>query len=65
VPPGRDEALSAVRRTTGELADVAEKTADEAERLLADAQQHVMAPVIVAQRFRKGACNSSHDEKSP
>jgi hypothetical protein len=47
------------------LADVAEKTADEAERLLADAQQHVMAPVIVAQRFRKGACNSSHDEKSP
>jgi hypothetical protein len=40
VPPGRDEALSAVRRTTRELADVAEKTADEAERLLADAQHH-------------------------
>ena len=28
----RDEALAAVRRTTGELADLAEKTADEAER---------------------------------
>jgi transposase, IS5 family len=36
---GRDEALAAVRRTTGELADLAERAADEAERLLANAQQ--------------------------
>ena len=36
---GRDEALAAVRRTTGELADLAEKTADEAERLMANAKQ--------------------------
>jgi IS5 family transposase len=36
---GRDEALAAVRRTTGELADLAEKAADEAERLLANAKQ--------------------------
>ena len=35
----RDEALAAVRRTTGELADLAEKTADEAERLMANAKQ--------------------------
>ena len=36
---GRDEALAAVRRTTGELAEVAERAADEAERLLANARQ--------------------------
>ena len=36
---GRDEALAAVRRTTGDLADLAEKAADEAERLLANAKQ--------------------------
>jgi hypothetical protein len=36
---GRDEALAAVRWTTGELAEVAERAADEAERLLANARQ--------------------------
>lgn len=36
---GRDEALSAVRRTTGELADLAETAATEAERLLGNAKQ--------------------------
>ncbi len=36
---GRDEALAAVRRTTGELADLAETAAAEAERLLANAKQ--------------------------
>jgi transposase, IS5 family len=34
---GRDEALAAVRRTTGELADLAERAAADAERLLANA----------------------------
>jgi transposase, IS5 family len=34
---GRDEALAAVRRTTGELADLAERAAGDAERLLANA----------------------------
>ena len=36
---GRDEALAAVRRTTGELADLAETTATDAERMLANAKQ--------------------------
>jgi transposase, IS5 family len=36
---GRDEALAAVRRTTGELADLAETAATEAERLLANAKR--------------------------
>ncbi len=36
---GRDEALAAVRRTTGELADLAETAAAEAERLLTNAKQ--------------------------
>jgi len=36
---GRDEALAAVRRTTGELADLAETAAKDAERLLANAKQ--------------------------
>jgi IS5 family transposase len=35
---GRDEALAAVRRTTGELADLAETAATDAERLLANAK---------------------------
>ena len=35
---GRDEALAAVTRTTGELSALAEKAADEAERLLANAK---------------------------
>ena len=37
--PGRDEAQAAVRRITGELADLAETAADEAERLLANAKR--------------------------
>lgn len=36
---GRDEALAAVRRTTGELADLAETAATDAERLLTNAKQ--------------------------
>jgi IS5 family transposase len=36
---GRDEALAAVRRVTGDLADLAETAADEAERLLANAKR--------------------------
>jgi IS5 family transposase len=35
---GRDEALAAVRRTTGELADLAETAATDAERLLTNAK---------------------------
>lgn len=35
---GRDEALAAVRHTTGELADLAETAATDAERLLANAK---------------------------
>jgi IS5 family transposase len=38
---GRDEALAAVRRTTGELADLAETAAKDAERLLANAKHSV------------------------
>ena len=37
--PGRDEAQAAVRRITGELADLAETAADDAERLLANAKR--------------------------
>jgi transposase, IS5 family len=36
---GRDEALAVVRRTTGELADLAEKVAEDAERLLVNARR--------------------------
>jgi IS5 family transposase len=36
---GRDEALAAVRRTTGDLADLAETAADEAQRLLVNAKR--------------------------
>jgi transposase, IS5 family len=36
---GRDEALAAVRRVTGELADLAETAAIDAERLLANAKR--------------------------
>ena len=36
---GRDEALAAVRRTTGELAELAEKAASDAERLLSNAKR--------------------------
>jgi IS5 family transposase len=36
---GRDEAQAAVRRVTGELAGLAERTARDAERLLANARQ--------------------------
>jgi transposase, IS5 family len=36
---GRDEALAAVRRTTGELAELAAKAASDAERLLANAKR--------------------------
>jgi len=36
---GRDEALAAVQRVTGDLADLAETAADEAERLLANAKR--------------------------
>ncbi len=36
---GRDEALAGVRRVTGDLADLAETTADEAQRLLANAKR--------------------------
>ncbi|RYF61426.1 MAG: transposase, partial [Comamonadaceae bacterium] len=36
---GRDEALAAVRRTTGELANLAETAATDAERLLTNAKQ--------------------------
>jgi IS5 family transposase len=36
---GRDEALAAVRRTTGELAGLAAKAASDAERLLANAKR--------------------------
>jgi IS5 family transposase len=36
---GRDEALAAVRRTTGELADLAETAANDAERGLANAKR--------------------------
>ena len=38
-PPGRDEAQAAVRRITGELADLAETAASDAERLLANAKR--------------------------
>jgi IS5 family transposase len=38
---GRDEALAAVRRTTGELADLAETAAKDAERLLVNAKRAV------------------------
>ena len=36
---GRDEALAAVRRTTGELADLAESAVRDAERLVANAKR--------------------------
>jgi IS5 family transposase len=36
---GRDEALAAVRRTTGELADLAETAATDAQRLLTNAKR--------------------------
>jgi IS5 family transposase len=36
---GRDEALAGVRRVTGDLADLAETAADEAQRLLANAKR--------------------------
>lgn len=36
---GRDEALAGVRRVTGELADLAETTCTDAERLLANAKR--------------------------
>jgi IS5 family transposase len=36
---GRDEALAAVRRTTGELAELAAKAASDADRLLANAKR--------------------------
>ena len=52
---GRDEALAAVRRTTGELADLAEKAADEAERLVANAKQALRrARAKVAQQKVQG-----------
>jgi hypothetical protein len=47
------------------LADMAKKTADEAERLLADAQQHGHGAGDRGPAVSQGRCNSSHDEKSP
>ena len=47
---GRDEALAAVRRTTGELADLAERAADEAERLLVNAKQALRRARAKAER---------------
>src|SRR4051812_6159083 len=51
---GRDEALAAVRRTTGELADLAGKAADEAERLLVNARQSLRRARKTAQQKAEG-----------
>jgi IS5 family transposase len=57
---GRDEALTAVRRTTGELADLAEKTAVEAERLLTNARQSLRrARAKAAQQKAQGVREAS------
>jgi IS5 family transposase len=56
---GRDEALAAVRRTTGELAGLAEKAADDAERLLVNAKRSLRrARVKAAQQKADGAHDS-------
>jgi transposase, IS5 family len=49
---GRDQALAAVRRTTGELADLAETTAAEAEHLLVNAKRSLRRAVAKAQKPR-------------
>jgi transposase, IS5 family len=57
---GRDEALTAVRRTTGELADLAARAADEAERLLANARQSLRrARAKAAQQKAQGVRDAS------
>jgi transposase, IS5 family len=49
---GRDEALAAVRRTTGELADLAERAAVDAERLLANATRSLRRGRAKAEKQR-------------
>jgi transposase, IS5 family len=55
---GRDEALAAVRRTTGELADLAETAATEARRLLLNAKRALRRARAKA-KARKGG--GEHD----
>ncbi len=55
---GRDEALAAVRRVTGELADLAETAATEAERLLVNAKRSLRRARTKA-RAQQG--NPQHD----
>ena len=50
---GRDEALAAVRRRTGELADLAQTAATEAERLLVNAKRSL--------RRARAKANGEHD----
>ena len=49
---GRDEALAAVRRVTGELADLAETAATDAERVLTNAKRHLRRPRAEAKELR-------------
>lgn len=49
---GRDEALAAVRRTTGELADLAETAVRDAERLVANAERALRRARAKAQTDR-------------
>lgn len=49
---GRDEALAAVRRTTGELADLAETAVRDAERLVANAKRALRRARIKAEADR-------------
>ena len=53
---GRDEALAAVRRTTGQLADLADTAAAEAERLLVNAKRSLRRARTKAQK-----ANGGHD----
>jgi IS5 family transposase len=55
---GRDEAQAAVRRLTGELADLAETAAADAQRLLANAKRALRrARVTAAQLRASGGCD--------
>ncbi|MGV1050471.1 MAG: ISNCY family transposase [Solirubrobacterales bacterium] len=49
---GRDDALAAVRRVTGELADLAETTATDAERLLGNAKRALRRDRAKAEELR-------------
>ena len=49
---GRDEAQATVRRITGELADLAEKAATDAEKLLANARRSLRTATVRAARLK-------------